>query len=1056
MFRPASERRLQALSVLSTTLARYESRELQAALTVLTDFAQSKSSAALTQSGCAALQWLRSTGLIERHPELGPAINALRCELIPEPLEAGKRFGPFEVSEELGRGGGGVVYLAREIESGQLVALKRALLEPSPQKAASQALLEEALVARRIDDPWAVAVYGVFEDSESNPVIVSEVLDGGDLRAWLRSLQDCPGLPSLSPRARWLIAEQLARGLAAAHRANIIHQDIKAENFLVNQRISGPVAEALRENEPDRAELLLEDARDIPWIKLSDWGLSLLREASSQTDGHSQTFSNSRIPEHKRGGTLVYMAPEQVGGEGLSRGTDIFALGLVFYELLTDQHAQSARELAEGFEEHHWLDSTSYAARVFASTAPSSIDSQRDLALRHLSSIARDLLAQMTARERRARPNIDEVLQNLDDFISARAPSPAPRWSAVLISIVASLALSSAALLSVIPSETISPPKSSEKPAASLPKSLKFSEDGIPVILEKMANWSGASAEEREMAAERVGAIIGAEFRLLGIERFSCADLAHELAVFLHEASGIELILLPGDEFSMGTADLERELSFCQRFDQLTNKKSLEGEQPFHRARCEPMLMGRFEISRAQWARIRGEPEQSSLPQAMISWIDAQNWLKAAGSGLRLPSEVEWEYACRAGSTTRYFWGDDFDSRYADADQAKDALLSAIDSRRDAPNAFGLSDMAGKVWEWCADEVAIYPSELQLPRPRGDPEDLNPKILRIERGGAATYSRRHARSAERSIDEADKSYPSVGFRVARSLRPYAQVQIFNNPSPLKISSGGAKQLPPILESLTSWQSALSEEKEAALAATLRYLGENYENRGLHDFSCKGLSHRFGVLRHRRTGIDFVVIPGGEFWMGDDSQALEKPAHKVLIRAFLIATRELTENQWNSGLGASASPTGDIPKGSLSFNDCLGWLEGVGEGLRLPSEAEWEYAARGASSDATFWPKGQETNYVLAAGLDSAPVRASNAFGLIDGCGSLWEWVADEFLPYQPETRSSLLRGDPRAPLRVLRGGGSDSPLKDCRATRRTSAGRDKRTPSCGMRVARSL
>lgn len=140
-----------------------------------------------------------------------------------------------------------------------------------------------------------------------------------------------------------------------------------------------------------------------------------------------------------------------------------------------------------------------------------------------------------------------------------------------------------------------------------------------------------------------------------------------------------------------------------------------------------------------------------------------QVWLKRAGEGLRLPSESEWEYACRAGTSTRYFWDDEpDDSYYWHADNCEDQVHAAIEHTEQS-NAFGLVDMSGNVYEWCQDSwIDSYnegPSN-ELPRKY---EDVSERVLR---GGSWGGGEDNARSAYR-LGLSVSRYDDIGFRLAR-------------------------------------------------------------------------------------------------------------------------------------------------------------------------------------------------------------------------------------------------------------------------------------------------
>jgi formylglycine-generating enzyme required for sulfatase activity len=137
---------------------------------------------------------------------------------------------------------------------------------------------------------------------------------------------------------------------------------------------------------------------------------------------------------------------------------------------------------------------------------------------------------------------------------------------------------------------------------------------------------------------------------------------------------------------------------------------------------------------------------------------------ESSGEGYRLPKEAEWEYACRAGSTTRYSFGDDA-ARLGEAAWYSDnsgGKTHPVGQKQ--PNAWGLYDMHGNVWEWCWDR---FDANDNRPSPGADPLSTSQAALRVLRGGCWLDAPRHARSANRSGLSLRKAGYNLGFRVAR-------------------------------------------------------------------------------------------------------------------------------------------------------------------------------------------------------------------------------------------------------------------------------------------------
>jgi formylglycine-generating enzyme required for sulfatase activity len=159
------------------------------------------------------------------------------------------------------------------------------------------------------------------------------------------------------------------------------------------------------------------------------------------------------------------------------------------------------------------------------------------------------------------------------------------------------------------------------------------------------------------------------------------------------------------------------------------------------------------------------------------------------------------------------------------------------------------------------------------------------------------------------------------------------------------------------------------------------------------------------------GIEFVAIPGGEFAMGTSSNvalANEQPVHEVALDAFWMAKTELTFKQWNAFLTATGYPQGrssaqsdDHPVVSITWEDaqayCAWFSQTYGRVVRLPSEAEWEYAARGGLRDQQY-PNGDSISPREANYASDGPVRVAsyppNGYGLYDMAGNVFEWVGD--------------------------------------------------------------
>ena len=168
------------------------------------------------------------------------------------------------------------------------------------------------------------------------------------------------------------------------------------------------------------------------------------------------------------------------------------------------------------------------------------------------------------------------------------------------------------------------------------------------------------------------------------------------------------------------------------------------------------------------FSRLLRDPDTLQFPVEQVSWNDAVEFCnrlsKSEGVEYRLPTEAEWEYACRAGATTAYSFGDDERQlpQYAWYNDNDSETTHPVGELK--PNAWGLFDMHGNVWEWCQDWYGDY--DLQVV---SDPTGPASGIRRVLRGGAFGFQPVDVRAANRTHDPPDYRVRHVGFRLARTI-----------------------------------------------------------------------------------------------------------------------------------------------------------------------------------------------------------------------------------------------------------------------------------------------
>lgn len=205
----------------------------------------------------------------------------------------------------------------------------------------------------------------------------------------------------------------------------------------------------------------------------------------------------------------------------------------------------------------------------------------------------------------------------------------------------------------------------------------------------------------------------------------------------------MELVRIEAGEFLMGSPKSEE-----GRYEQ---------EGPQHRVKIsKPFYIGKYEVTQKQWQAVMNNNPSAhkgdDRPVEKISWYECEEFCKRlsqkVGQAVRLPTEAEWEYACRAGTTTRFSFGDSDAvlGEYAWFDEKRGGNTHPVGQKK--PNAWGLYDMHGNVWELCQDWHA-WDSYENRPNPDTDPTGPGTGIARVHRGGSWLNGPRLCRSAFR-------------------------------------------------------------------------------------------------------------------------------------------------------------------------------------------------------------------------------------------------------------------------------------------------------------------
>jgi len=250
-----------------------------------------------------------------------------------------------------------------------------------------------------------------------------------------------------------------------------------------------------------------------------------------------------------------------------------------------------------------------------------------------------------------------------------------------------------------------------------------------------------------------------------------------ELAIDLPGGVKMEFVLIPPGEFVMGSPEAERALALEQAKAH-NDKWAIERiptEGPQHKLKItKPFYLGKYEVTQAQWEAAMGNnPSQFNgplNPVEKVSWEDVQQFLAKINAAFEkqgmlfgLPTEAGWEYACRAGTTTAFYFGDN-PALLAQHGWFKDNSGGKTHPvGQGQPNAWGLYDMHGNVWEWCSD---WYAKDFYAQSPPVDPVGPPTGSYRVYRGGGWHHHPERCRSAYRSCHSPGHRYHDLGFRLA--------------------------------------------------------------------------------------------------------------------------------------------------------------------------------------------------------------------------------------------------------------------------------------------------
>jgi formylglycine-generating enzyme required for sulfatase activity len=258
--------------------------------------------------------------------------------------------------------------------------------------------------------------------------------------------------------------------------------------------------------------------------------------------------------------------------------------------------------------------------------------------------------------------------------------------------------------------------------------------------------------------ARRQALVVGEHFHPDVDRLITTLETVFGVASSFTNSLGMDFVLIPAGAFPMGSTD------------------RLEEERPIHEVQIsKPFYLSRYPVTQAQWEAMRGgNPSyfqgDGNLPVDSVSWNDVREFIRLlkreeGGSAYRLPTEAEWEYACRAGSADTYCFGNNVHQlgEYAWYEENAGGQSHPVGQRK--PNVWGLYDMHGNVYEWVHD---WYETTYYQRSPARDPSGPSWGSDRVNRGGCWGHDAWACRSARRGRLTPDARASDTGFRLART------------------------------------------------------------------------------------------------------------------------------------------------------------------------------------------------------------------------------------------------------------------------------------------------
>ncbi len=694
----------------------------------------------------------------------------------PVALKPGDKLGRYEILNELGRCGMGAVYLAHDPTLGRKVAVKIPFLTTNNADEVLHRFQREARAVAALQHPNICPVHEVTE-VDGIHFMVMAFIEGHPLSEHLQKAKRLKVTSAVN------LVRKLALTLDEAHRKGVVHRDLKPANIMIDAR-----------NEP----------------QIMDFGLARLDNVEA-----SQLTAMGQIL-----GTPAYMPPEQVGGniDATGPASDIYSLGVMLYEMLTGslpfqgdlmtlmfKIANETRPLASSHREGipGWLDAV--CAKALAKKPEQRFGSMREFAAALQGQASPAEFTETLAVGTHAASAVPAVsLPNLTiDTSPTRKPIVSSRggnrntkiykWIAAaaalplfllaggwIIKITNSdgterkIIVAADAKIEITPNDKQATRTRATKPGAGLAIS-KWPDDAPKLAIAPFD--AGQAAQHQAAWAKYLG--VPVEFT---------------------NSIGMKFRLIPPGQFTMGSTQQEVDRAIATDPENYS-VRCARSELPQHSViLTQPFYVSITEVTQRQYEAVtkvsssKPIPENKESPDLLpvdkVSFENAAEFcnqlayqeqlgkserdggliIDTAAANYRLPTEAEWEYACRAGTETIYYFGNDA------TDVAKYAWTRGNSDNRShpvgelKPNMFGLYDMCGNLWEWTEDFWDPISYQSHSKTAVIDPLPVGYSVFgRSVRGGNWNYGSDIARSAARRDISPDSKFGDIGIRVVMSV-----------------------------------------------------------------------------------------------------------------------------------------------------------------------------------------------------------------------------------------------------------------------------------------------